>query len=379
MNEPDYSDLQAWDQLPFLSKVTATAPNLIYIFNQQTHSNEYANRSLGESLGYSVREVQEMGDAMLATILHPEDIKKVGPHFEILRALPDGEVAQLEYRVKHKKGGWVWLLAYETVFQRDDKGDVLRHLGVATDITLQKNAQEAAQAERRAADSVNEELRAFAYSISHDLKSPSNTLQLLLKELKEQHDEVLDEGATQLLDLSLETVQRMQTLVEDVLSYTRVIGQEMRCETVDLGRVVDDVVKDLRAEIIQASAEIRYENLPAVSGSEIQLRILFLNLINNALKFRKEGEAPLISISCTNDLSENTHIVRIKDNGIGIASEHQQRIFDMFKRLHNTNEYPGNGLGLAICKRIALSHGGSISIESAVGEGAEFIVRLNCQ
>lgn len=376
MDKTDNTNLESWERLSFLSKITDTAPSIIYIFNRLTQSNEYANRSLGESLGYSVSEIQALGDAFLPTVMHPQDFKKVGPHFETLDALPDGEIAQLEFRVKHKMGGWVWLLAYETVFQRDESGAVIRHLGVASDITLQKNAQEEALEKRRLADAANEELRAFSYAMSHDMKSPSTTLNLLLEELKDQHWSSLDEDGRKLLDFSLQTTKRMSVLIEDVLKFTMVVGEQMQFESIELQPLIEDVIDDLKADIDAGKANIVVDKLPTVHGSELYLRILFQNLIANALKYRTPGVKPLISIGSRESEDEEAVDILVDDNGIGVAPEHHEKIFGMFERLHNRRDYPGTGLGLAICKRIALNHGGNITINSNLDSGAEFCVSL---
>jgi len=308
--------------------------------------------------------------------MHPEDLNLVGPHFEILSALPDGEIAQLEFRVKHKEGGWVWLLAHETVFQRDESGAVIRHLGVASDITLQKNAQEEALEKRRQADVANEELRAFSYAMSHDMKSPSTTLTMLLEQLKDEHWSSLDADGRKLLDFSLQTTTRMRDLVEDVLKFTMVVGEQLQLGHVDLQPIVEDVIDDLKGDIEACDAKIIVNRLPAVQGSELYLRILFQNLIANAIKYRKPSVKPSISIGCRDSEDEKMTDLFVTDNGIGIASEHHEKIFGMFERLHMRKEYPGSGLGLAICKRIAVNHGGDITVKSNLDSGSEFCVSL---
>ncbi len=377
MSEDSSSDdsvLEGWALAPFLEKVTGIAPNIIYIYNQQTQSNEYANRSLAESLGYTSKEIQEMGDAFFLNICHPDDLASIAPHFATLSQLGDGEVAQLEYRMRHKNGNWVWLLSYDTVFERNESGEVVRHLGIATDITRQKVAQEFAEAERRAADAANEELRSFAYSISHDMKAPSNTLRMLLNELKEGHGESFDTDAQELLALSLKTVGRMQILIADVLNYTQIVGQEIEFVDVDLNELFAEIFEDMLGNTIQKNAELTMDHLPIVKGSRTQLRILFQNLVDNALKYQSYGSRPVVSVSSTSQEQGESTYVHVKDNGIGIAPEYQYRVFEMFRRLHVNSEYPGTGLGLAICKRIALRHGGDVFVESAVDKGATFTV-----
>jgi signal transduction histidine kinase len=290
--------------------------------------------------------------------------------------MADGEVSQIEYRVRHKFGGWVWLLSYDTVFERDDAGTVLRHIGVATDITAQKAAEERALAEKRAADAANEELRTFAYSVSHDLKSPSNTLDLILGEIQSVHGAALPDDAAELLELGQQTVHRMQALIEDVLSYTRVVGESITLEPLVLSDVVAAVIEDNRGLIAETGAEIDLGPLPLIAGHATQIRVLFQNLIGNAVKYRAPGACPRVSVSDTTRPGESRVSVTVKDDGIGIPVDKQDRIFSMFQRLHRQEEYTGTGLGLAICKRIATAHGGEISVVSSPGAGAAFTVTL---
>ncbi|MEM7507710.1 MAG: ATP-binding protein [Pseudomonadota bacterium] len=376
LKEVSEAGLAAWDAAPFLHKVTGIVPGIIYVFNQKTQSNEYTNRSVGGSMGYTSREIQEMGAELMPRICHPDDLPKMGAYFETLRDMADGEVSSLEYRMRHKNGGWVWLLSYDTVFERDVDGNVLRHIGVATDITAQKEAEALALQEKRAADAANEELRAFAYSMSHDMKSPANTLHLLLNEIRESHSERLDADAAQLLDLSLQTVGRMQNLVEDVLHYTRIIGETAALETVALTEVLEDVCANLAGEIGESGSRVEIGDLPAVRGNAAHLRILFQNLIANSLKYGRDGVAPVVQVAAGKTSSDRMLSIDVTDNGIGIPVRNRERIFKMFKRLHSDVDIPGTGLGLAICRRIALGHGGHISVNSTEGQGSVFTVTL---
>lgn len=130
-----------WQAIPMLEKVLDVVPGIIYVFNQKTQSNEYSNRSLGDLLGYSSAELQALGDAMFPTLAHPEDLPRIVSYLSLLQSAQDQEILRLEYRMRHKKGHWVWLLSHDTVFAREDDGSVLQHVGVATDITAQKLAE----------------------------------------------------------------------------------------------------------------------------------------------------------------------------------------------------------------------------------------------
>ncbi len=365
-----------WDAQSFLQKITSVAPNIIYVFNQKTQSNEYSNHSLGERMGYSPSEIQAMGADLMPMLCHPDDLSEMFSYFGDLRKMADGQVSTLEYRMKHRDGHWVWLHSHDTIFERDENGEVLRHIGTATDITAQKEAEARALLEKRIADEANDELRSFAYSVSHDLKAPSNTLSMLLSEMETALANDDKDDLADLLASGDETVTRMGVLIEDVLHYTRVIdggGPHAKC---DLSKIADDVLVDLRAQISSSGAEIETGPLPVISGNEAQIRILLQNLVVNAIRYQPAGATPKVWISSETDPVARQLTLRVRDNGIGIDPKLQERIFTMFARLHREQDYPGTGLGLAICRRIATNHGGVISVESAPGEGSVFSVTL---
>lgn len=364
-----------WDAAPFLKKVTDIVPSIIYIFNQATQSNEYSNHSLADSLGYSPQEAAKMGAAFLPTICHPEDLPLLGPHFEAIQNLRDGDVIQLEYRVRHKEGHWVWLLSYDTVFDRDSSGKVIRHIGVASDISVQKHAEEQARAESRKVQLTSEELGAFSYSLSHDMKAPANTLDMLLNEVLETHVETLDPDAIELLNMALLTVGKMNRLVTDVQNYTGVINQDLNRQNVPLRPLLLEVIETLTSKIQTHNAQIFLKEMPTVAGDPAQLALLFRNLIENAIIFKQPRSTPKIEISAS-DLAANRTAITVRDNGMGIDAAKHERIFTIFQRLNTGFQYSGAGLGLAICRRIASNHDSDISLVSAPGAGSAFTIGL---
>ena len=208
------------------------------------------------------------------------------------------------------------------------------------------------------------------------MKSPSNTLKMILEELRDSKTQTPDGDAQQLITMGLETIGRMQVIVEDVLKYTRVVDQLGPFAEVDLSELTDNILSDLRADITDNNASIEVAELARVPGDQTQLRILFQNLIANAIKFHKPGESPKIKIQQFPSVDGETLDIEIQDNGIGIAAENHDRIFGLFKRLHLKDEFQGSGLGLAICKRVIVNHGGRITVDSAVGQGTKFTITL---
>ena len=366
-----------WQTSAFLGAVLHVMPSLVYVFNQKTMSNEYANRSIGMALGYSQKEVAAMGSELMPTICHPDDLPKVLDHLQSIRELDDYEVAELEYRVRHKDGHIVWLLGHDAVFERDRDGSVIRHIGNASDVSHQKASEERAISEGRQATTATEDLCAFAYSISHDMRSPSNTVLMLLSEVMEQHGNSMPEDAQYLIDLAIDSVKRMQARIGDVLDMSRLLDRNTERSAVPLRDVVQAVQLELSAEICSCACQIDVASLPVVRASQPQMFTLFQNLISNALKYRAPGRAPQIEIWDSSAADDDDYVeITVRDNGIGIPQAERKQVFDMFRRLHLQTEHAGNGLGLAICRRIVTSHDGEIWIEAAPNTGSDFKLRL---
>jgi signal transduction histidine kinase len=221
----------------------------------------------------------------------------------------------------------------------------------------------------------NREQAEFTYAISHDLKSPSNTLLMLLGEMRAGHGASLDPDALELIDLAEQTATRMRTLVDDVLAYAACVETQPAHAPVDLNALVQTLLQDLRYDIQHQQARIDCENLPMVIGNPMQLKLLLQNLVSNAIKFRDRDRPPVVRIA-SQALKGNRSLIKVQDNGIGIDPAHFDRIFALFQRLHAHDHYGGSGIGLALCKRIALNHGGEISLSSVAGQGTTFTVSL---
>lgn len=202
----------------------------------------------------------------------------------------------------------------------------------------------------------NREQAEFTYAISHDLKSPSNTMGMLIDGLFE--DASLGQEGRDILRDMRATNQRMRQLVDDVLDYSRIVEGGFDVADVDLTVIVENVLQDLSADVYGAGAEVSSPSLPCVPGHAMQLRLLFQNLIGNAIKFRSPARVPRIEITASE--TEETVSVTIADNGIGIPVQHYDRVFGLFQRLHAHSAYEGTGLGLTICRRVMANHRGTI-------------------
>jgi signal transduction histidine kinase len=225
---------------------------------------------------------------------------------------------------------------------------------------LAKKAEELARS--------NRDLEQFAYVASHDLQEPLRMVAAYTQLLAERYTGKLDENADKYIHYAMEGALRMQTLVQDLLTFSRVGRNRQRTEIASRD-AVNEALKNLHAGLQESGAVIHSDGLPTISADRTQLVQLFQNLIGNAIKFRGE-KTPVITV--TAEKIATGWEFSVSDNGIGIAAEHVDAIFVIFQRLHTRAEYPGNGVGLAICKKIVEQHGGRIWVESKAGEGASF-------
>lgn len=255
---------------------------------------------------------------------------------------------------------------------RGDLGQLARAFDSMAEALQERDRELEAQTEEL--ERSNEELEQFAYIASHDLQEPlrmiSSYTQLLAKRYKDQ----LDGDANEFINYAVDGANRMQVLINDLLSYSRVGTKGEEFSHVDLNSVLEAVKANLKGVIEEAGAVIKYSKLPTVMADNSQMIQLFQNLIGNAVKFRREGVTPEIEI--TSKKEGNLFRFVVKDNGIGIDKKYLDRIFVIFQRLHTKEEFPGTGIGLAICKKIVERHGGEISVESAEGKGSDFTFTL---
>ena len=215
----------------------------------------------------------------------------------------------------------------------------------------------------------NRDLEQFAYVASHDLQEPLRMVATYTQLLAERYQGKLDENADKYIHYAVDGALRMQTLVQDLLAFSRVGRQGKDLKVTDCNVVVETALQNLQAAIEESGAQIVHAHLPAVLADSSQLAQMFQNLIGNAIKFRAV-EAPVVRVSA--ELHGREWIFSVADNGIGIAPEQAEVVFVIFKRLHTREEYPGSGIGLAICKKIVEGHGGRIWVEAQEGKGSTF-------
>ncbi|MDH5380424.1 MAG: PAS domain S-box protein [Cyclobacteriaceae bacterium] len=241
------------------------------------------------------------------------------------------------------------------------------------DITARKKDESDLQNYMEQLTIKNEEIKNFSYIVSHDLKEPVKSLNGIIKLLEFELGKNVDNNIKEYLIHINRSTTRMERLITDLLDYSK-IGMEKTRSEVNCDLLVASVLEDLSGLIQKNNAKITVSKLGVINAYETELRLLFQNLINNAIKFRN-SENPTVQITCNKD--KNGLIFSIEDNGIGIAPENQSKIFEIFSRLHSKDEFEGTGIGLAHCKKIVELHNGWIKIESELGKGSKFTFCLN--
>jgi light-regulated signal transduction histidine kinase (bacteriophytochrome) len=269
--------------------------------------------------------------------------------------------------------------------------ELLTSVGSQIAMTIQRErAQDRLERTAAMLSRSNRELQDFASVASHDLQEPLRKIQAFGDRLKRKCELQLADDGRDYLERMLNAAQRMQTLINDLLTFSRVTTKAQPFSQVDLAVVAREVLSDLEVRIEQSGGTVEVSELPVIHADPVQMRQLFQNLIANALKFRKPDQPPLVKVSAQSNLScaegatwrlasSEVWDISVADNGIGFDEKYLDRIFTVFQRLHGRNSYEGTGVGLAVCRRIVERHGGSITAISQPGRGATFIAKLPAQ
>jgi two-component system, LuxR family, sensor kinase FixL len=259
------------------------------------------------------------------------------------------------------------------------------YTGFIHDITRQKVSEERLRRYAAELERSNRELQDFAYVSSHDLQEPLRKIQAFGDRLKMKEYENLSEQGKDYVDRMLNAANRMQNLINDLLTFSRVTSKAKPFVQTDLNQIAQDVLSDLEIAIERSHAKVEVSTLPVIQAEPTQMRQLLQNLISNAIKFRKDEESPVVKVYAK-ELQMQAHLtatpgdemveLHVEDNGIGFDEKYLDRIFNIFQRLEG-QKYEGSGIGLAICRKIAIRHGGDITAKSKPGEGTHFIVTLS--
>ncbi|HJN74457.1 MAG TPA: AAA family ATPase [Myxococcota bacterium] len=358
------------------------APDVFVLWDARTRRIAQCNATTAELLGHAPKS---LSGVPILDLFHPAAhgvVEAVLADFD-----RDGEIEGARLLAMHADGHTIPVLVNASAVREGDR--VLYCQAVLRDITALEEARaQLEQANEDLEERVllrtrqlsaanadlaysNNELRQFAYLASHDLKSPIRRVASYLQLLQRRHGEVLDPGAHHYIDKAIESSVRMQALIDDVLAYSQVGRDRRPPGEVRSDRALQAAMENLSVELAESDAAVEApDSMPVVLANETRLIQLFQNIVGNAVKYRDPGRSPVITVEASTIEGYVEFVVR--DNGIGFDPDYNTRIFTIFKRLHHRSEYGGNGIGLAICKKIVEMHGGRIWAESEPGDGSTF-------
>lgn len=349
----------------------------------------YTNKWLKDFLGAAPKDLSARS---WQSHLHPDDYSAFAK--DLQNCLARQCSLTEHYRFVEKKSGESLWHIFSIIPLKNEKNAIQRWIGFIFDIHAEKQIEQTlkdnrdlkqiqkqlydnqAELQRKIVElnRSNYELEQFAHLASHDLQEPLRKLFFYSDVLRQKYAGQIDASGRNILNSMSTAAGRMKELINDLLSYSQLQQQKLNFESVDLNSVMQEIIRDLDLPIREKTATIEVGPLPVLDGNRIRLRQLFQNLVSNALKYSKHGVPPVIRV-----MSEAKHdmvTISIKDNGIGFPEEYREKIFGLFERLHSRDQYPGTGIGLSICKKIAELHHGNISALSTPGEFAEFKITL---
>lgn len=356
----------------------------------------YQSPSFKRVLGY---ENDELISRHSFEFSRSEDIENLKTDFKKIVSDPQSILTR-EYHFRHKDGSWR-ILESITKTIVDEKNHITGILFNLRDVTKRRENENKLRAFTAKLERSNRELQDFAYVASHDLQEPLRKVQAFGDRLERKYAETLVEEARDYIRRMRDASARMQTLINDLLTFSRVSTNARPFALINLTKIANEVLSDLEVRIEQKNARIEIGNLPEIEADSLQMRQLLQNLIGNALKFHQTNVSPVVKVYAegfaetsggfligneqlhttsggffANGSGEKVCRLIVEDNGIGFEEKYIDRIFTVFQRLHGRTEYEGSGVGLAVCRKIVERHEGSITAESLPDKGAKFIVTL---
>lgn len=342
---------------------------------------KYVNRMLADALGY--QEEDMLGKDYLSHFVPEEERLHVDDIFSNI--VDESEETINENRILTKDGDTL-LVEWRGRPLLDGEGSTEYFFGVGIDITEKKRKEEELKKYRdhleklvdertKKIELMNEDLKSFTYSVTHDLRAPLRAIMGFAQAVWEDHGDVIDEEGMEYLERVNNAAGRMDLMIQDLMDYSRLSRKELKLTSISPEGIFQDVMEELEDEIKKKGAEVRLEGeLPCIKAHEDTLQQVFYNIVSNAIKFVDEGVEPRVKI--WGDESEDRVKIYIQDNGIGIKKEAQETIFQPFERLHGRETYPGIGIGLSIAKRAVERMGGVMGLDSAPDEGSTFWVEM---
>jgi PAS domain S-box-containing protein len=340
------------DSSPVLLWMAGT-DGLCNFFNQSWL--EFTGRTMQQELGVGWAEG-----------VHPEDFRGCLDTF--MTAFTTHRPFEMEYRLRRHDGEYRWILDRGTP-RYLESGEFAGYIGSCVDFTERRRAEQEAREITADLKRANQYMEQLLYAASHDLREPIRMVTSFLDLLQKRASAGLDEEARDYVQFACEGTKRMKSLVGGLLELSRIRAHAPEFIETDITAIVENVLQDLNAAVLESHARIIFGELPVVRADPILFYSLMQNLLSNALKFHGE-KAPEIELSARRNADE--WIFSVRDNGIGFEPQYAGAVFETFRRLHNREFFPGNGLGLALAREIVTLHKGRIWVSSALGQGADF-------
>jgi PAS domain S-box-containing protein len=303
--------------------------------------------------------------------IHPQEFQICMDTY--MDAFRERRAFEMVYRLRRHDGVYRWILDHGAP-RYSPEGGFAGYIGSCTDITDRKDAEDALHVTSGRLTRSNAELERFAYAASHDLQEPLRMVTNYTAMLAEKYRAMHDAETDQYIGFAIDGARRMKDIIDGLLSLARLKHMDPKSfGKVDCDRIVKNAIQSLQLSIAEASAELHVSALPTVRGHSALLGQVFQNLIHNAIKFRRD-EPPVIAIKA--ESNDGTWCISVTDNGIGMEMQYAERVFVVFQRLHSRSEYPGSGIGLALCKQVVELHGGRIWLTAEPGRGTTVSLTL---
>lgn len=366
------SQKEVWEREHQLYQLLAkNSMDIISVHDVPSNRILYVSPAVLDALGFTDKEIIGKPN----DFLHADEDKPYLSKLMHPKTFLRQNIVMSQYRARTINNTYIWVESSNRGIIKD--GRLLQVITITRNIEERKRAEsdlmqysqelEKANANLKAS---NFELERFSFVASHDLKEPLRTVASYVQLLERRYNDKLDEEGREYIRYAVKGVKRMYQLIADLFSYSKVGASLVNLEKVDCTEVLQEIQDALARKIQDTAAVIEYEKLPSVWADRFQITQLFQNLLDNAMKYRAEGQVPVIQVRFSDSL-EDWHFV-VSDNGIGIHPDFLGRIFEIFSRLHNNDTYEGTGIGLAICHRVVANHQGRIWVESEPGQGSHF-------
>lgn len=357
------------------SLVAKATNDLIWDWDIITGETLRLGKSFFENLGYT-QNYSKSNKILWLEFIHPDDLDRVEMNRNAVFEDPSKTYWEDQYRCKRADGSYA--IVYDRGYiVRTSNGTAIKMIGSTQDISkLKQNEIELAKLNNQLIIQTkdlaisNKELENFAYVASHDLQEPLRMISSFLTQIEKKYGDLLDEKGKKYIFFAVDGAKRMRQIILDLLEFSRVGRLELKLEEVNIRSILDETIDLFKKQIEEKNAKIYIGKMPNILTYKATIRQVFQNLLSNALKYHQENQAPLINMNCEKE--NDFWKFSIEDKGIGIEHEYHDKIFEIFQRLHNKEDFSGTGIGLAIVKKIIESQGGKIYLESKKGEGSIF-------